>query len=435
MAEKINDINIGIIGYGVVGSGVVKILKSRRKALRERFKKDFVIKTICDRSINKKLPQGLESTLLTTDINAVLNDPEIHVVVELIGGMNPAKEIVLRSLRQGQHVVTANKELIANCGQELFKEANAHNRTIFYESSVMAGIPIIRMLTEGLAGNKFNGLFGIINGTSNYILSEMAKSHISFAEALRAAQEKGYAESNPTLDINGMDATHKLAILVYLALGKFVSVKEIHTEGISHISQDDIEYADSLNLTIKLLAIAKKVGNELDVRVHPTLIAKDHSLATVNNVDNAILVDGDLIGDIFIEGAGAGQMAAASGVVSDLMNIAERVDNDLSRWVGNVPEEGETLPIRKIDEVETRFYIRLMLVDKPGVLSAIFNIFGQYNISIASVTQKIENKMSAVPVVMLTHHVKERLLKEALEQLDLLPVVKGKPVAIRMEKL
>lgn len=432
MADKIN---IGIIGYGVVGAGVVKILKNRRKLFRDRYKKDFFIKTICDRSILKKNPPGLDNTLLTTDINAVLNDPEIHMVVELIGGMSPAKDIVLRSLRSGKHVVTANKELIANCGQELFREANAQNRSIFYESSVMAGIPVIRMLTEGLAGNKVNGLYGIINGTCNYILSEMARNKISFAEALRAAQEKGYAESNPTLDINGMDAAHKLVILVFLGLGKFVNVKEIHTEGINHISQDDIEYADSLNLTIKLLAIAKKVGTELDVRVHPTLIAKDHSLATVNNVDNAILIDTDPLGDIFIEGAGAGQGSAAAGVVSDILNLGERVEAKLPRWVGNAPEESDQLTIRKIDEVETRFYIRLMLVDKPGVLSAIFNIFGQYNISIASVTQKIENKMSAVPVVMLTHHVKERLLKEALEQLDQLPVVKGKPVAIRMEKL
>jgi homoserine dehydrogenase len=428
-------INIGIIGYGVVGSGVVKILKNRRKYLRERYKKDFFIKTICDRSILKKNPPGLDNTLLTSDINAVLNDPDIHVVVELIGGMNPAKDIVLRSLRSGKHVVTANKELIANCGQELFREAIAQKRTLFFESSVMAGIPIIRMITEGLAGNKFNGLYGIINGTCNYILSEMSKNKISFAEALRSAQEKGYAESNPTLDINGMDATHKLVVLVFLALGKFISVKEIHTEGINHISQDDIEYADSLGLTIKLLAIAKKVGNELDVRVHPTLIDKNHSLATVNNVDNAIFFEADPLGDIFIEGAGAGQMPAASGIVSDLMNLADRMDGVVPRWVGNSPEELESLTIRKIDEVETRFYIRLTLVDKPGVLSAIFNIFGQYNISIASVQQKLQNKMSAVPVVMLTHYVKERLLKEALEQLDQLPVVRGKPVAIRMEKL
>ncbi len=432
MADRIN---IGIIGYGVVGSGVVKILKNRRKFLRDRFKKDFFIKTICDRSILKKNPPGLDNTLLTTDLNAVLNDPEIHVVVELIGGMNPAKDIVLRSLRSGKHVVTANKELIANCGQELFREAIANNRSIFFESSVMAGIPIIRMITEGLAGQKFNGLYGIINGTCNYILSEMTKNKISFAEALRSAQEKGYAESNPTLDINGMDATHKLVVLVFLALGKFIHVKEIHTEGINHISQDDIEYADSLGLSIKLLAIAKKVGNELDVRVHPTLIDKTHSLATVNNVDNAIFFETDPLGDIFIEGAGAGQMSAASGIVSDLMNLGDRMEGATPRWVGNSPEDLEALTIRKIDDVETRFYIRLMLVDKPGVLSAIFNIFGQYNISIASVQQKLQNRMSAVPVVMLTHHVKERMLKEALEQLDQLPVVRGKPVAIRMEKL
>ena len=428
-------LNLGIIGYGVVGSGVVKILKNRRKFLRDKFKKDFFIKTICDRSIQGKTPPGLDNTLITSDVNAILNDPDIHVVVELIGGMNPAKEIALRAVRSGKHLVTANKELIANSHQELFREANKNNVTIFFEASVGAGVPVLRMITEGLAGNKFNGLYGIINGTCNYILTEMTKNKISFAEALKSAQEKGYAESNPTLDINGMDAAHKLVILVFLALGKFINVKDIHVEGINHISHDDIEYADSLNLTIKLLAIAKKIGNELDIRVHPTLIAKDHPLATVNNVDNAFYLDADPLGDIFLEGPGAGQNSAAMGVVSDLMNIPQRQNAQVPEWVGNSSEELEVLTVRKIDAVLTRFYIRLMLVDKPGVLSLIFGIFGQHNISIASVTQKVENKMSTVPVVILTHQVNEKELREALFEIDQLPTVKGKPVAIRMEKL
>jgi len=428
-------VNIGLIGYGVVGQGVVKILKSRRKFFKDKYKKDFFIKTIADRSIVKKPSPGLDNTFLTNDHHAVLNDKDIHIVVELIGGMSPAKDIMLTALRNGKHVVTANKELLANCGQELFREANANNRMIYFEAAVGAGIPIIRTITEGVAGNRFNGVYGIINGTCNFILSEMTRRGLTFQEALKEAQEKGYAESNPTLDINGMDSAHKLAVLVFLTQGKFVSTKDFHVEGINHISHDDIEFANTLNLTIRLLAIAKKVGNSLDVRVHPTLIPKEHGLATVNGVDNAIFLDMDPMGDVFIEGQGAGQMTAASGVVSDLINLGIRKDVQMPSWIFNPTEEQEGLKLRKIDEVETRFYIRFMVIDKPGVLSIITGVLGQHNISIASVNQKQENKGSTVPVVMLTHVANERSVRDALEQITQLAVVRSKPVAIRMEKL
>ncbi len=428
-------INIGIIGYGVVGQGVVKILKNRRKFYRDKYKIDFFIKTISDRSIAKKPAPGLDHTLLTTDYQTILNDKEIQIVIELIGGVNPAKDIILGAIRNNKHVITANKELLATHGQELFREANAKSRMIHFESAVGAGIPIIRTITEGVAGNKFNGVYGIINGTCNFILTEMTRRGLTFQEALKEAQEKGYAESNPTLDISGMDTAHKLAVLVFLTQEKFVSVKDFHVEGINHISHDDIEFANSLNLTIRLLAIAKKIGNQLDVRVHPTLIPKEHGLATVNGVDNAIFIDLDPMGDVFIEGQGAGQMTAASGVVSDLINLGIRKDVQMPSWIFNPTEEQDKLKLRKIDEVETRFYIRFMVMDKPGVLSIITGVLGQHNISIASVTQKQENKGSTVPVVMLTHVANERSLREALEQITQLAVVRSKPVAIRMEKL
>jgi len=428
-------INIGLIGYGIVGQGVVKILKNRRKFFRDKYKKDFFIKTIADRSIQKKVSPGLDNTLLTTDINAVLNDPNIHVVVELIGGMTPAKDILLQAVRCGKHVVTANKELLATCGQELFREANANNRMIYFEAAVGAGIPIIRTITEGVAGNKFNGIYGIINGTCNFILTEMSNRKLTFQEALKEAQEKGYAEKNPAMDISGMDAAHKLAVLVFLTQGKFVSVNDFHVEGINHISHDDIEFASALNLEIRLLAIAKKIGNELDVRVHPTLIPKDHGLATVNGVDNAIFFDLDPMGDVFIEGQGAGQMTAASGIVSDLINLGIRKDVQMPAWIFNPTEEQQNVVLRKIDAVETRFYFRFMVIDKPGVLSIITGVLGQHNISIASVNQKQENKGSTVPVVMLTHVANERSVREALEQITNLAVVRSRPVAIRMEKL
>ena len=428
-------INIGLIGYGVVGQGVVKILKSRRKFLREKYETDFFIKTISDRSIAKKPNPGLDNTLLTTDYNVILNDPEIHVVVELIGGLTPARDIISRALKAKKHVVTANKALIAESGFELFKEADASGRSILFESSVGAGIPIIRSITEGMAGNKFNGVYGIVNGTCNFILSNMSKNKITFAQALKEAQEKGYAESNPTLDISGMDSAYKLAILVFLTMGKFVNVKDIHVEGINHISHDDIEFAESLNLVIRLLAIAKKIGNDLDVRVHPTMIPKDHGLATVNGVDNAVFLDADPLGDIFIEGQGAGQNTAAMGVIADLINLGIRVDAPACIWAFNPADDVANLKVRKIDEVETRFYIRFMVIDKPGVLATITKVLGQHNISIASVTQKQENKGSTVPVVMLTHKANEREVREALDEITSLAVIRSRPTAIRMEKL
>ncbi len=428
-------INIGLIGYGVVGQGVVKLLKSRRKFLREKYETDFFIKTICDRSIAKKPNPGLDDTLLTTDFNAILNDPEIHVVVELIGGLNPAKDIILRALRSKKHVVTANKALIAESGLSLFKEADAHGCSILFESSVGAGIPIIRTITEGMAGNKFNGVYGIVNGTCNFILTAMSKNKLTFAQALKEAQEKGYAESNPTLDISGMDSAYKLAILVFLTMGKPVNVKDIYVEGINQISHEDIEFAESLNLVIRLLAIGKKVGNALDVRVHPTMIPKDHGLATVNGVDNAVSLDCEPLGDIFIEGQGAGQNTAAMGVIADLINLGIRVDAPACIWAFNPADDVANLRVRQIDEVETRFYIRFMVIDKPGVLATITTVLGQHNISIASVTQKQENKGSTVAVVMLTHKANEREVREALEQIKDLAVVRSKPVAIRMEKL
>lgn len=430
-----DQLNIGLIGYGVVGQGVVKVLKNRRKFLREKYDTDFFLKTICDRSLSQKPNPALEHTLMTSDYNVILKDPDIHVVVELIGGLSSAKEIVLGALRAKKHVVTANKALIAECGLELFKEANSCGCSILFESSVGAGIPIIRTIAEGMAGNKFNGVYGIINGTCNYILTAMSKNKMTFAQALKEAQEKGYAESNPTLDINGMDSAYKLAILVFLTMGKFVNVKDIYVEGINHISSDDIEFAESLDLTIRLLGIGKRIGNQLDVRVHPTMIPKEHGLATVNGADNAIFLDSDPLGDVFIEGQGAGPMSAAMGVVADLINLGIRVDAPACIWAFNPADEVANLSLRKIEEVETRFYIRFMVTDKPGVLAAITTVLGQHNISIASVNQRQENKGSTVPVVILTHQANERQVKEALDKIAHLAVVRGRPVAIRMEKL
>ena len=426
-------ITIGLIGFGTVGSGVVELLQKRKNFIKNRFNTEFVIKTVCDLEIKKRDTTGLNKTLLTTNINDVVDDKDIDVVIELIGGLSPAKDIVVNSLNNGKHVVTANKALISNYGKELFKIAQKNKCHLYFESSVGAGIPIIKSITEGLVGNKFNAVYGIINGTCNFILSEMTEKNFSFEDALKEAQRLGYAESDPTLDINGMDSAHKLAILAQLTFGKFLNVKDIYTEGITQISHDDIEYAKSLNLTIKLLAIAKKHNNKIEARVHPTLISNNHPLASINSVYNAVYLDADPLGKILLSGEGAGRMAAASGVVSDLINYASKGAD--RRLICNLYDENTKLRLGSIDDVETKFYIRFLAGDKPGVLSKISGILGKQGISINSVTQKVHNKTSSVPVVMLTDYTSEKKLRIALKMIKKLSTVKGTPVVIRMEKL
>lgn len=426
-------INIGLIGYGVVGNGVIKLLQKRKSYLRAKFGIDFEIKTLCDRSVHKKDTKHLEKTTLTTNFQDILEDKEIDVVIELIGGINPAKEIVFSALKKGKHVITANKELIANHGQEIFELAKQVKKFFYFESSVGAGIPIIKTLTEGMVGNKCTRIFGIINGTSNFILTEMTKNKLTFSQALEEAQRKGFAESDPTLDINGMDSAHKLAILVHLALGKFIKVKDIYTEGITQISHDDIEHAESLNLTIKLLAIAKKVEDQIEARVHPTLISKDHPLASINDIYNAFYLKFDPVGDILLSGEGAGQMTAASGVVSDLINLSIKQEGET--LLCDLNDEAPNLTVRAIDHIQTRFYIRFMATDKPGVLSKISGILGEYNIGINSVAQKAHNRALHVPLVILTDYTTEEMLRLAFNAMKELPIIKGKPVAIRMENL
>ena len=426
-------INIGLIGYGVVGAGVVKFLQKRQNYIRDKYRVEFVVRTICDRSIHRKDTRGLGSVKLTKKIVDVLDDRSTEVVIELIGGLHPAKEIVTTALRRGKHVVTANKVLIAHYGKELFQLAKKQDRQLYFESSVGAGIPIIKTITEGMVGNTYNRIYGIINGTCNFILTEMTKNNLSFTKALKLAQEKGFAESNPTLDINGMDSTHKLAILVYLAFGKFVKVSDIYTEGITHISHDDIAYAESLNLTIKLLAIAKRYENIVEARVHPTLISKSHPLASISGIYNAFYLNANPLGDVLLSGEGAGQMAAASGVVSDLLNLASRgADANL---LCNLYSEAPNFRIRKIDQIKTRFYIRFMATDKTGVLGKITSVLGRYGIGLNSVTQPAHTAAWAVPVVMLTDYTLEKNVRLALKKIWELPIVKSKPVAIRMEKL
>ncbi|MCX5694493.1 MAG: homoserine dehydrogenase [Candidatus Omnitrophica bacterium] len=402
-------INIGIIGFGNIGAGVAKIINSRKSLLVDKIETEILIKKICDKDLTRKRDVAVDKNLLTNDAYEIINDPGIDIVVELMGGINPAKEFILAALKKGKHVVTANKALLAEHGNELFREANERGKNIYFEASVGAGIPIIKSIKEGLVANKFNSIFGIVNGTSNYVLTQMSKENCSFNNALSDAKLKGFAEKDPTFDIQGIDSAHKLVLLTYLTFGKFVNLKDIFIEGISQISAADIAYAKDLGYTIKLLAIAKKEVDELEVRVHPTLLPSEHLLASVDGVFNAIYVSSDLAGDLMFYGPGAGQLPAASAVVSDIVDLVQDIKAGLFRPTLNSKEDSSIKNLRKIEEFENKYYIRITAVDKPGVLAKISGILAKFGISIASVNQKKKVKSHVVPVVMVTHEVKGEL--------------------------
>ena len=428
-------INIGIIGFGNVGSGVVKILREKRGFLAEKIGLEINVKKICDKDTASHRNVSVDKKLLTKNHLEIIEDPQIDIVVELMGGIHPAKEFILGALKRGKNIVTANKALLAQEGQEIFALASDRGKSIYFEASVGAGIPIIKSLREGLVANKFNSIFGILNGTSNFILSEMSRDNCDFSDALKEAQKRGFAESDPSLDIDGIDSAHKLALLTYLCFGKFVTMKEIFVEGISRISLSDVEYARELGFEIKLLAIAKKEGEDLEVRVHPTLVPKSHLLSSVNGVINAIYVSSDLAGELLFYGPGAGQMSAASAVVSDIVDLTQDIKAGLFRPNLKIVADNSIKRIREIDDFESRYYIRFMAVDKPGVLAKISGVLSKYKISIASVTQKERRKAQVVPIVMIVHDAKEKDLRTALSTIDRLDVIKEKSVAIRIEEL
>jgi homoserine dehydrogenase len=426
-------INIGIIGFGNVGSGVVKILRDRKKLLSEKTGSEIKIKKICDKDILSKRNVMVDKNLLTRDVKLIIDDPQIDIVVELMGGIHPAKEYIAEALKKGKSVVTANKALLAEEGKELFAQAQDLGKNIYFEASVGAGIPIIKSLREGLVANKFNSIFGIVNGTSNFILSQMSKNNCTFNDALREAKIKGFAEKDPSLDIEGRDSAHKLMLLTYLCFGKLVNLNDVYTEGISYVSLSDINYAKELGFQIKLLAISKREADSLEVRVHPTLIPDTHLLAQVSGVFNAIYVSSDLAGNLLFYGPGAGQFSAASAVVSDLLDLTQDIKAGLFRPTLNIIADKSIKKLRKADEFESRYYIRFMALDKPGVLAKISGVLAKFGISIASVTQKERRKAHFVPIVMILHEAKEKNLRSALEIIDHLNLIKEKSVAIRIE--
>ncbi len=429
-------IQIGIVGFGTVGTGVVKILRNNSKTIKERLGTSIVVKKIADLDIKSDRGIKVNRNLLTTHVEEIINDPSIDLVVELIGGFTPAKTIILNAFKKGKHVVTANKALLAGHGVELLEAAHKTNVDIGFEGSVAGGIPIIRAIKEGLSANNIRFILGILNGTANYILTKMTDEGGKFKDILREAKQQGYAESDPTLDIEWLDTAHKLAILINMAYGTKITFKDVYTEGISHIEPIDIEFARELGYRIKLLAISRQLDPQVEARVHPTLIPVSHLLSKVAGTYNAIFIDGDAVGPTMFYGKGAGMMPAASGVVSDIIDISRNIMGGISQRVPLFSYQREFLKkvkVKNIKEVVTRYYLRFSVVDRPGVLSKISGILGKNNISIRSVIQEGRRIKGSVPIFLLTHEAREADVRKALKEIDRLPITKDKTMLIRIE--
>lgn len=434
MAKKIC---VGLIGFGTVGTGVVKILKKNAALIRQRVGAPVELKLIADLDIKSDRGIPVPKKMLTTSAAALLSDPEIDIVLELIGGIDPARSFILKALAGGKHVVTANKALLSEHGHELFRAAAQANVDIAFEASVGGGIPIIRAVQEGFASDRINGFLGILNGTSNYILSRMTDEGAAFRDVLRDAQKKGYAEADPTLDVEGIDTMHKLCVLLGIAFGRRINPQKIYTEGISKITPLDIEFTRELGYKIKLLAICRGTDREVDARVHPTLIPEHHMLSRVNGTFNAIFLQGEDVGPAMFYGKGAGMMPTGSAVVADIISLARNIVKGVTNRVALFPAHTGSLPeikIRPFKEIQSRYYLRLSAVDKPGVLSKISGILGRNHISIHSVVQKgRQTRGSSVPIFMLTHEAREADLQKAIAQLARLALLRHETMVIRIE--
>jgi homoserine dehydrogenase len=429
------EVRIGLLGLGTVGAGVVKLLESRRAMLEERAGCRLTLAAVVDTDLTRPR-EGVDLARLpmTADAGPVLADPSVHVVVELVGGLEPARSFILKALAAGKHVVTANKALLAHHGPELYDEARRRGVTLGFEAAVAGGIPLIRAVKDGLLANRILSVFGIVNGTSNYILSKMTDEGLDFSVVLKEAQAHGYAEADPTLDIEGMDSAHKLQILVMLAFRTFVDLKDIHTEGVTRVTPQDIAYARELGFRIKLLAIAKAGDGGVEVRVHPTMIPAASPLAAVSGVFNAVFITGDAVGDLMFYGRGAGQLPTASAVWSDALEIARRIAHGIPALALDVPSVAAApLARRPMETIRCCYYLRVMAQDRPGVLSRVAGILGDNDISIANVIQKGRAASEAVPVVMMTHEARERDMRAALAAIDRLPDVATATTMIRVE--
>jgi homoserine dehydrogenase len=430
-------IEVGLIGLGTVGTGVAKILLEKGKKFEELIGASLQIKKIADLDLKRDRGISIPPGLLTDKSDEVINDPDISIIVELIGGLEPARTLILKALEKGKHVVTANKALLAHKGAEIFQKAEKLNLDIGFEASVCGGIPVILTFQQGLVANEIESLLGIFNGTCNFILTRMTEDGLPYGEALKEAQQQGYAEADPTLDVEGMDTVHKLSILMHLAYGAPLAPEEIFVKGITRVSALDISFAREFGYAIKLLAICRKEGQELEARVHPTMIPKNHIMANVQGVNNALYLKGDAVGDILLYGRGAGMMPTGSAVVSDLVNLGRNIHKGISRRISGPSStqafEKKGLVFKPLSEVMTHYYFRFSALDRPGVLSTIAGILGANRISVASVIQKGRETEGSVPIVMMTHEARESAVQKAIAEIDRLPVITDKTVIIRVE--
>jgi homoserine dehydrogenase len=427
-------INVGIIGFGTVGSGTAQVLYEQAERITKRTGSVIRLKSVLVRSVCV-LPDEFSDVQVLVDPDMFFADAELDIIVELIGGIEPAKTYILRAIEAKKHVVTANKALLSECGMEIFEAAARNNVEVGFEGSVAGGIPLIKMFKEGLAANRIVSILGILNGTGNYILSEMTEKGLPFAEVLRAAQEMGYAEADPTYDVEGIDTAHKLAILVTLAYGMQIDPSMISTEGISRIEPLDIALAKEFGYRIKLLAISRNHGEHIEARVQPTLIPDTHLLAAVNGPFNAVHVKGDMVGDILLYGPGAGKLATGSAVAADIVDIARNILHGAENRVSGLsylPEYIKPRDITPVADLECPFYFRFTTVDEPGILAAISGILGRHEISIEAVIQKGHLDHGDIPIVMRTYKACEANVEDALAEIEALDITTASTVKLRI---
>jgi len=425
-------INVGIIGLGTVGGGVARTLIDKKNLLKDRTGVSINLTKVYDKDRKMMTRLKLPKKIIAKNAAELVQDKNIDILVELIGGVHPAREIMLEALSYGKHIVTANKALLAECGKEVFGIVKEAGCSIGFEASVCGAMPVIKVLNESFSANIISALYGIVNGTCNFVISKMSEDNYTFKQALKEAQVRGLAEANPTLDIDGKDACHKLCILTMLSFGIFVKPRDIYVEGIRNIDLQDIVYAREWGYDVKLLAIAKKVENSLELRVHPTLIPVRHLLSSVKGEDNAVFVKGDMMGESMLYGKGAGRFPAASSVVSDVIDLARNPGASLAP-LAQIKEDKKT-KVKKIGDLKTRYYIRFLAIDQPGVLASVSTILAKNKISIATVSQKERKQGQPVPLVIMTHSAKESSMNKALKEINKLKTIKKKPVKIRIEK-
>ncbi|MBU0482256.1 MAG: homoserine dehydrogenase [Proteobacteria bacterium] len=427
-------INVGLIGFGTVGSGTAEVLLQQAERLESRAGLSLRLKTVADIMVDT-LPPQFSGVTLTKNVEDIFGDPEIDIVIELIGGIEPAKTFILKAIAAGKHVVTANKALISQHGREIFNAAAEKGVEVGFEASVGGGIPVIKALKEGLVANKIVSIMGIMNGTSNYILNKMTEEGAPFEEVLAEAQAIGYAEADPTYDIEGIDTAHKLVILMCLAYGMQVDLAEVSTEGISRIEPVDIEFAREFGYRIKLLAVSVNHGDHVEARVHPTMVPEKHMLANIGGAYNGIHFTGDMVGNVLLYGLGAGKMPTGSAVVADAVDIARNIVNGSINRVPSLsyrPEKIRPGKITPMDQLRCPYYFRITAADKPGVLSTLSGILGKNGISIESVIQMGRQKGGNVPVVIRTYEASESSVRAALAEIDGLAICPAPTVKIRI---